>query len=203
MSQIPNFAKVGFADASASASAPSGDDWLTPEGIAVKPSYGPADVEGLGEHVADALRDLDRGCRVLEPGQHHRELVTAHTGDDVARTHAVPQALGDLHQELVATVVAVGVVDFLEAVEVQEEHGQRVADPAAPAHALELLVEAAPVGQDSGKGAASILPVVELTHAGGICKLDDPCLKFKPQPNSQSEGAREWRKHCERYETYY
>jgi methylmalonyl-CoA mutase len=46
MSRIPDFTKVAFADAPApmpDAAAP----WLTPEGIAVKPAYGPDDVNGL------------------------------------------------------------------------------------------------------------------------------------------------------------
>jgi methylmalonyl-CoA mutase len=46
MSRIPDFAKMAFADAQApmpGAAAP----WLTPEGIAVKPAYGPDDVNGL------------------------------------------------------------------------------------------------------------------------------------------------------------
>jgi methylmalonyl-CoA mutase len=54
MSRIPDFSKIALADAPqiaphASAGAPSGaaDPWLTPEGIAVKPAYGPADVKGL------------------------------------------------------------------------------------------------------------------------------------------------------------
>src|SRR6266498_2214141 len=46
MARIPDFAKIEFAEgpvAAAAATAP----WLTPEGIAVKPVYGPDDVAGL------------------------------------------------------------------------------------------------------------------------------------------------------------
>ncbi len=46
MSQIPNFANIDFADA-APAAKEAGAPWQTPEGIAVKPSYGEADVAGL------------------------------------------------------------------------------------------------------------------------------------------------------------
>src|SRR5205807_7524735 len=47
MTRIPDFTQVAFA-APATAAPSGGDDpWLTPEGIAVKPVYGPADVEGL------------------------------------------------------------------------------------------------------------------------------------------------------------
>ena len=47
MTQIPNFATVDFADASAQGQSAAAAPWLTPEGIAVKPSYGPDDVAGL------------------------------------------------------------------------------------------------------------------------------------------------------------
>src|SRR5581483_5924780 len=46
MSQIPNFATVDFAD-TAAPGAHKGDPWQTPEGIAVKPAYGEADLKGL------------------------------------------------------------------------------------------------------------------------------------------------------------
>src|SRR5215203_2876469 len=51
MAHIPNFATLDFSDAAATAaSSVSGDlgnPWLTPEGISVKPAYGPNDVAGL------------------------------------------------------------------------------------------------------------------------------------------------------------
>jgi len=47
MSRIPNFAAVDFAPAEIRAGATAAAPWLTPEGIAVKPRYGAADVAGL------------------------------------------------------------------------------------------------------------------------------------------------------------
>jgi methylmalonyl-CoA mutase len=47
MSQIPDFAKVDFADAAAPAGKASVEAWQTPEGIAVKPVYDEADLAGL------------------------------------------------------------------------------------------------------------------------------------------------------------
>jgi methylmalonyl-CoA mutase len=46
MAKIPNFADIAFADAGGTA-APGGAPWMTPEGIPVKPAYGPDDVKGL------------------------------------------------------------------------------------------------------------------------------------------------------------
>src|SRR5665811_637175 len=47
MNQVPNFAKVDFADTPVSAGNGSAKPWLTPEGIPVKPRYGDADLAGL------------------------------------------------------------------------------------------------------------------------------------------------------------
>src|SRR6476660_2921313 len=46
MTQIPNFADVAF-EAADSVPPAGGTHWLTPEGIALKPGYGRADVQGL------------------------------------------------------------------------------------------------------------------------------------------------------------
>src|SRR5215218_8305259 len=46
MSKFPNFATLPF-DAATLAPTPAGEAWNTPEGIAVKPAYGPADTAGL------------------------------------------------------------------------------------------------------------------------------------------------------------
>ena len=47
MSRIPDFAKVDFAAAPVPAPPGSAEPWLTPEGIPVKPVYGPDDLAGL------------------------------------------------------------------------------------------------------------------------------------------------------------
>ena len=47
MSQVPNFARVGFTDTGAPPTDTQAKPWLTPEGIPVKPVYGEADLAGL------------------------------------------------------------------------------------------------------------------------------------------------------------
>jgi methylmalonyl-CoA mutase len=47
MSRIPDFATVPFEKAAPRAPTAEGSAWLTPEGIAVKPTYGPGDLQGL------------------------------------------------------------------------------------------------------------------------------------------------------------
>src|SRR5713226_8173454 len=47
MTRIPDFGAFAFADAAVPPTAAVPEPWLTPEGIAVKPAYGPDDVAGL------------------------------------------------------------------------------------------------------------------------------------------------------------
>src|SRR4029077_10915372 len=47
MTQIPDFASIAFDRVDAALAAGGTQPWLTPEGIPVKPVYGPADVQGL------------------------------------------------------------------------------------------------------------------------------------------------------------
>jgi methylmalonyl-CoA mutase len=47
MTRIPDFASLAFAEPSGAPAASAGEPWLTPEGIPVKPAYGPQDVAGL------------------------------------------------------------------------------------------------------------------------------------------------------------
>ena len=47
MSQIPNFSTIGFKPVGSGAPANDAGAWMTPEGIPVNPSYGPADLAGL------------------------------------------------------------------------------------------------------------------------------------------------------------
>jgi len=47
MSQVPDFAKVDFADAAVPSGSWSAAPWLTPEAIPVKPVYGESDLTGL------------------------------------------------------------------------------------------------------------------------------------------------------------
>jgi len=47
MNQVPNFATVDFADAGPAPAGSTAAPWVTPEGIAVKPVFGEADLAGL------------------------------------------------------------------------------------------------------------------------------------------------------------
>jgi methylmalonyl-CoA mutase len=47
MNQVPNFATIDFAEPSPAPTGAKAAPWMTPEGIAVKPSYGEADLAGI------------------------------------------------------------------------------------------------------------------------------------------------------------
>jgi methylmalonyl-CoA mutase len=48
MTQIPDFSAIAFVEPAGAATSPAtGEPWLTPEGIPVKPLYGPDDIAGL------------------------------------------------------------------------------------------------------------------------------------------------------------
>src|SRR6266508_275457 len=72
---------------------------------------------GGGERVGGAAGVLDQDD----------ELVAAEPGDGVAGPYVGAQPLGDQGEQLVADLVSEGVVDGLEAVQVQQQHGQQAA----------------------------------------------------------------------------
>ena len=52
----------------------------------------------------------------------HGELVSAHPRQDVRLAHAMPERPGDALEEIIARLVAEGVVDVLEVVQIDHEH---------------------------------------------------------------------------------
>ncbi len=57
---------------------------------------------------------------LVGPGDQHRELVAAETGNGIARTHQARQALADDLQHDVAAGMAEAVVDEFEVVEIED-----------------------------------------------------------------------------------
>ena len=85
-----------------------------------------ADVERALELAEQAARDALRVAGVGD-GDDQPELVAAEARDRVARAQRQLQADRDLDQEAVALLVAEGVVDLLELVEVEQHHRELVA----------------------------------------------------------------------------
>jgi hypothetical protein len=99
---------------------------LRPEGDPDAGRHGqpPAgDQDGLADGVPDPPGDL---LCILGPGHpvgHDDELVAPEPGHRVTRSDDPAEAVGHRHQQLVAGGVAEGVVDPLEPVQVEVEHG--------------------------------------------------------------------------------
>ncbi len=98
----------------------------------------------LREAGADALGDVQH-LRVVGVAQQHRELVAAEARDRVLRAHAAPQAPGGRDEHAVADVVAERVVDDLEVVEVDQQHGETLL--ARRERGAEAFAERGAVGQ--------------------------------------------------------
>src|SRR3954451_13760446 len=83
--------------------------------------------------IADALRGV---ARALPPGlgEDDDELLAAVTAHHVDLADLVTDAVGDLDHDRVADLVTVCVVDLLEQVEVEHQHGQRPVEPARALH---------------------------------------------------------------------
>src|SRR5206468_2410913 len=89
----------------------------------------PLEVQRLGELHFDAHGDRLRGLGVGHVLEEEAELVTAEPRHGVAGTQRAAEAVAHLHQQLVADRVTKRVVDHLEAVEVEEKHGQVLVAP--------------------------------------------------------------------------
>ena len=85
------------------------------------------ELEALGDRRAHAGRRVERVLGAADVGEQDGELVAAEAGDRVARPQRRGQALADRAQQQVAVVVAERVVDLLEAVEVDHQHGDGAA----------------------------------------------------------------------------
>ncbi len=90
---------------------------------------------GTGEPLDEGLLFLGSGGILDQDG----ELVAAQPGHGVGGAGAGAEPLGGQHQQLVALAVAEAVVDLLEVVEVEEEHGDRVP---LPLRELERVIHA-------------------------------------------------------------
>ncbi len=81
------------------------------------------DLAGKCDRAAEPLGNRKRGDLVGRALAQDAELVAAEPGDDLALADDVVEPGRDDRQQLVPPVVAERVVDLLEALEIDEEHG--------------------------------------------------------------------------------
>ena len=87
------------------------------------------DAVRLGQGVDDLLRQHDGAAGLVELGLDHRELVTTQARHRIGLAHDVDEVRGDRLEQRVAGRMPQGVVDLLEAVEVQEMQRDKLAVP--------------------------------------------------------------------------
>ena len=104
------------------------------------------DGEGPSQVLGDPGGDPHR-LRLVGLLEEHPELVATEAGDGVLGTDAQQQALGHTRQQHVTGVVTEAVVDDLEVVEVQEEHGCGCAVPPPTGQGVRH-----PIGEQSAVG---------------------------------------------------
>ena len=89
--------------------------------------------------VGDASPDGERAAVAVDVLAEHRELVAAQPRHGVVRADGRPDPHRRLAQRVVARAVAEAVVEALEAVDVDEQHGDAAVPVATP---LERVLEA-------------------------------------------------------------
>ncbi len=131
-----------------------------------------ADLEGIAHHVVHPIRHVDRVARVAHVVEPHGEFVAAVARQRVAFAQAGGQPARDLLEQLIARFVAEGVVDYLEAIDVDEEHGESVVVVAAqPVERMAQQVEEErPVGKAGERVVARVVrhPVDQHAVAGDV-----------------------------------
>ena len=85
------------------------------------------DDDGRIQRFIDPARGLVDLLRALHLLQHDDEFIAAHAHHHVLRAHRGPHALRHDLEQLVAGLMAARIVDVLEAVEIQKQHGQHAA----------------------------------------------------------------------------
>jgi hypothetical protein len=80
------------------------------------------DAEGAAQRQEDFLSAQGRIPGMRHLGGARSRIITAEAADGVRAAHAIAQSLRGGSQQAVGDVVAQGVVDVLEAIDVQEQH---------------------------------------------------------------------------------
>ena len=132
-----------------------------------------AEHEWRAQCGCDLVRDpLGRRTTARAVEQHH-ELVAAPTRHRVALPHRGPQPLRHLSEQHVAFVVAEAVVHVLEAVEVDEEHGDTGARAARAGERLQQPVAQEEAVRQPGQRIVGGLVLDAFGHRGDVAQVGD------------------------------
>jgi hypothetical protein len=130
--------------------------------------------EGRADGLGDALAHQPGLDLVGQTLADDHELVTAEAGDGVARADDVAQAGGNGAEELVPRCVTAAVIEHLEVVEIEEEHGdEAVVAPAAGQGLLQAVEEEGAVGQAGQHVVQRLVGELLLASFAGDGDLDE------------------------------
>ena len=122
------------------------------------------DGERLVQHIGEPL-GCSQGVIVCGRGEQDGELVPAEAGNGISAAQRCGEALGELGQQEIAVVMAEGVVDVLEAIDVQEHDGDLVASAASSVQSLSSpVMEEVTVGE-AGEAVVERLVAVQVILA--------------------------------------
>ena len=96
---------------------------------------------------------------VADVGQQHGELIAAHARHRVAIAQALANAPPGFNQQLVTLGMAQGIVDFLEVIQINEEHGHALLVSRACSHfGLQPVAQHTAIGQTRQRVKVSLMP---------------------------------------------
>ena len=143
--------------------------------------------------AGDRLERIGIGLAMGDDG----EFVAAEAGHQILAAHDAAQPLGDVENELVADVMAERIVDVLEVIEIDVEHGRRRAAGAHVVdHGFEPLAEIDAVGQAADRivqGEMAQLPFAGPDLLGGAPHVAQPDAD---QEREAAERHRDERQHA-------
>ena len=97
-------------------------------------------------------------------GEQHAELVAAEAGGEIGLAQARAEAVCHRSEELVAGGMAESVVDGLEIVDIEEQHGQRTGCAAPGKRGRRVVDEPAPVGKAGERVVVGLVGQPRLEH---------------------------------------
>ncbi len=147
----------------------------------------PLQHERLLEDGPQLVGDGDGAVAGGDPGQQHGELVTAQPRDGVDLAERALEPLADVDEELVAVVVAEGVVDLFEPVQVDQQQRRREQLPVGRPDGL-----AGAVAQQGAVGQAG-QPVVQRLALGAPLVADQHPTEDDQQAKTRGEDDRRGR----------
>ena len=94
------------------------------------------DRHGLGSCGQQAVQHRHAGRHLLLIGKHGNELIAAEPRQRIALPQRLLHAVGKRHQQLIAGLVTIHVIDRLEPVEIDVHHGKLARTPRSLNHRL-------------------------------------------------------------------